>query len=162
MAEIMTDQATPNPTTPRHEIAHAYRSAFEQLTPDTLDDLINLAAPDIVFTDPFNTAHGRDEFRRVFQHMFDTCEAPQFTVTEIAIGKAAVYMRWVMTGQIKGKTALVLNLNGMSELHFDANGLIKKHIDHWDSASQLLQHLPYIGWITRRILRLFQIKMQKR
>lgn len=155
----MADQAMPNPIMTRSEAANAYRKAFEQLTPDTLDNLINLAAPDIVFTDPFNTVYGKDRFRHVFQHMFDTCEAPQFSVTDIAIGEAAVYMRWIMTGQIKGKTGLALNLNGMSELHFDTNGLVKKHIDHWDSASQLLQTLPYIGWITRRILRLFQIKM---
>jgi hypothetical protein len=46
----------------------------------------------------------------------------------------------------------------MSEVHFDANGAISQHIDHWDSASQLLSDLPYIGWITRRILRLFRLK----
>jgi hypothetical protein len=49
----------------------------------------------------------------------------------------------------------------MSEIHFNDDGLVTKHIDHWDSASQLLQTLPYIGWITRRILRLFRLKTPK-
>lgn len=140
------------------DTANSYRKAFEDLTPKTLDHLVALTAPDIIFTDPFNTVHGQDEFRRVFSHMFDTCDNPQFIVSDIAPGSEAIYMRWTMTGQIRGYKNHMLSLDGMSEIHVNENGLVTKHIDHWDSASQLLQTLPYIGWITRRILRLFRLK----
>lgn len=143
------------------DAADAYRYAFEHLTPDTLDDLVALAAADIVFTDPFNTVHGKDGFRQIFAHMFTTCDDPQFVVSDMAAGKRAIYMRWTMTGQISGYPKQVLHLDGMSEIHFNDDGLVTKHIDHWDSASQLLQTLPYIGWITRRILRLFRLKTPK-
>jgi ketosteroid isomerase-like protein len=135
-----------------------YRKAFEGLTPDTLDDLTDLVAENIIFSDPFNHVTGRDQFRRIFAHMFATCDNPRFVVTDAAIGEKAAYLRWQMTGQFKGKRGKAFSLTGMSEVHFDANGAISQHIDHWDSASQLLSDLPYIGWITRRILRLFRLK----
>jgi len=46
----------------------------------------------------------------------------------------------------------------MIEIHVDADGKISKHIDHWDSASQLLRYLPVIGAIIRPILKLFRLK----
>lgn len=143
------------------DAANRYRYAFEQLTPDSLDDLVALAASDIVFTDPFNTVHGKDSFRHVFAHMFATCQNPRFVVSDMAMGADAVYLRWTMTGQIIGYSSLSLHLDGMSEVHFNKDGLVTKHIDHWDSASQLLNQLPYIGWLIRRILRLFRLKTAK-
>lgn len=144
------------------DAANRYRHAFEQLTPETLDDLVALAAADIIFSDPFNTVNGKDGFRHVFAHMFATCQNPQFVVSDMAMGTDAVYLRWTMTGQIIGYTSLSLHLDGMSEVHFNDDGLVIKHIDHWDSASQLLIQLPYIGWLIRRILRLFRLKTAKR
>ena len=51
---------------------------------------------------------------------------------------------------------------GMSEVHVNPQGLICQHIDHWDSASQLIRHLPVIGVIIRPILKLFQLKPVKK
>ena len=139
------------------EILQRYRIAFEGLTPDTLDELARLVAENVIFSDPFNHVTGRDQFRRIFAHMFATCDEPRFIVSDIAIGDKAGYLRWQMTGRFKGKRGKLFSLTGMSEIHIDANGHISQHIDHWDSASQLLSDLPYIGWITRRILKLFQL-----
>jgi len=44
----------------------------------------------------------------------------------------------------------------------DQQGKISQHIDHWDSASQLIRHLPVIGAIIRPILKLFQLKPVKK
>ena len=43
------------------------------------------------------------------------------------------------------------------EIRIDANGRISHHIDHWDSASQLLMVLPVIRAIIRPVMRLFRI-----
>jgi hypothetical protein len=45
----------------------------------------------------------------------------------------------------------------MTEVRVASDGLITHHIDHWDSASQLLQKLPFIGIVARAILRLFRL-----
>ena len=138
--------------------ATQYAEAFSCLTPEGLDRLIELVAEDITFSDPFNTVRGKDGFRRIFSHMFETCHEPHFTVSDIACGKEAAYLRWRMTGRLRSWPRSKLDLEGMSEIRINGDGLIISHIDHWDSASQLLNTLPGIRLIIGSILRLFRIQ----
>ena len=50
----------------------------------------------------------------------------------------------------------------MSEIHIGDDGLVTAHIDHWDSASQLLVRLPLIGLLLRPAMRLFRIRTDGR
>lgn len=143
-------------TTP--DTVTAYAEAFAALTEDNMPGLMALVSDDIVFTDPFNKVFGKDGFEAIFQHMFKTCEDPQFTVSDIASGVNGHYLRWRMTGRLKSWPQTTLMLEGMSEIRLDANGLVSHHLDHWDSASQLLSTLPVIGAIIRPVLKLFQLR----
>ena len=136
----------------------AYVRAFTALTPDNVERLYDLVADDIFFTDPFNVIHGKDGFRRIFDHMFETCDDPRFIVSDVAHSDTASYLRWQMTGKLKSWPYTNLLFDGISEVHVDQQGKISQHIDHWDSASQLIRHLPVIGLIIRPILKLFQLK----
>ncbi len=141
---------------------NAYVKAFTALTPDNVERLYILVADDIFFTDPFNVIQGKDGFCRVFDHMFETCTDPRFTVSDVAHSDTASYLRWQMTGKLKSWPYTNLVFDGMSEVHVDQQGKISQHIDHWDSASQLIRHLPVLGFIIRPILRLFQLKPVKK
>ncbi|MBL6775519.1 MAG: nuclear transport factor 2 family protein, partial [Candidatus Puniceispirillum sp.] len=125
---------------------------------DNVETLYELVAEDVFFADPFNVIHGKAGFRRVFDHMYETCIEPRFTVSDVAHSKTASYLRWQMTGKLKSWPYSKLLFEGMTEVHVDSDGKICKHIDHWDSASQLLQFLPFIGAIVRPILALFRLK----
>jgi len=138
------------------DAARAYAQAFERLAPENLDALIALVDEKVVFRDPFNRTEGKAAFRRIFAHMFTVCEAPRFTVSDIAPGENAVYLCWRMTGRLRSWPRAQFTLDGMSEIHIDRAGLVTAHIDHWDSASQLLSRLPGIGIFIRMILRLFR------
>ena len=138
---------------------NTYVRAFTALTPDNVERLYDLVADDVFFTDPFNIIHDKDGFRRIFDHMFETCNNPVFTVSDVAHSDNASYLRWKMTGKLKSWPHTNLLFEGMTEVHVNPEGLICQHIDHWDSASQLMRHLPVIGTIIRPILRLFQVKM---
>jgi len=144
--------------TSRTKAIDAYATAFGRLTPATLEDLVAMTSPDIIFTDPFNKIHGQDGFRHVFAHMYKTCDDPRFDITDIAHGTAASYIRWRMTAQLKSWPRMALSFDGMTEVHADKDGRITAHYDHWDSASQLLAQLPVIGVLIRRILKLFVVK----
>ena len=48
------------------DIAAAYASAFGALTPDSIDDLLDLLAEDVRFVDPFNDVTGKAGFRAIF------------------------------------------------------------------------------------------------
>jgi steroid delta-isomerase len=142
-----------------HEtLIQAYVDAFVGLTPANADNLYALVTDDVFFSDPFNQITGKAGFKQVFDHMFETCESPRFVVSDIAHSGSVSYLRWQMTGRLKNWPHTALDFTGMTEVHSNANGKISHHIDHWDSASQLLQHLPVIGAFVRPILRLFRLK----
>ena len=138
---------------------NAYVGAFTALTPDNVEKLYDLVAADVFFTDPINVFTGKVGFRRIFDHMFETCTDPRFTVSDVAHSATASYLRWQMTGKLKSWPYTNLLFDGISEVHVDPQGLICQHIDHWDSASQLMRNLPVIGAIIRPMLRLFQVKL---
>ena len=144
------------------DIIDRYVSAFTALRPDTMDELMAMLESDIRFVDPFNDVTGHEGFRAIFEHMFTTCEAPQFHIQDVAVSAASGaprgYIRWRMSGRLKSWPRTELNLEGMSEIHIGRNGLIGAHYDHWDSASQLLVRLPVIGAIIRPILKLFIVR----
>ena len=143
----------------KNHSVNAYVRAFTALTPDNVERLYDLVADDIFFTDPFNVIQGKDGFRCIFDHMFEACTDPRFTVSDVAHSATASYLRWQMTGKLKSWPYTSLLFDGMSEVRVNQQGLICQHIDHWDSASQLMRHLPVIGAIIRPILRLFQIRI---
>ncbi|MGB2069271.1 MAG: nuclear transport factor 2 family protein, partial [Candidatus Puniceispirillaceae bacterium] len=87
---------------------------------------------------------------------------PQFTVSDVVHSTQAdrdvAYLRWRMTARTRGWPSVPLELEGMSEIHITETGLVSHHIDHWDSASQLLSKLPFIGALVRQLMRIFVVK----
>ena len=144
------------------DIITRYADAFAALTPDNMDDLLATVSADVRFVDPFNDVTGKDAFRAIFTHMFDSCEEPRFHIIDIASsdndGARRAYLRWRMSGRIKGWPRTELGFEGMSEVHVGEDGLICLHLDHWDSASQLLARLPVIGAVIRPVMRLFRVR----
>ena len=144
------------------DIIDRYAAAFAGLTPETMDDLMDTLSPQVRFSDPFNDVTGHAGFRAIFAHMFETCEDPRFHILDIAHGSQGggrrAYLRWRMSGRLKAWPRTSLDFEGMSEVHVGGDGLITAHIDHWDSASQLLARLPVIGALLRPVLRLFRVR----
>jgi len=101
--------------------------------------------------------HGRQEFIAIFAHMFEVMDRPAFAILDIAASGQAGYIKWEMTGYLKSRPSFSVKLVGMSELIFDENGLLLAHHDHWDSAHQLLRHIPVGGWFVRKLLGLFAL-----
>ena len=144
------------------KLIDAYVKAFTSLRPGNIDTLLALVEIDVVFVDPFNNLRGKAAFGAVFEHMFETTIEPQFTVSDIALStvrdRHVTYLRWQMTARTKGWPSVPLELEGMSEVHLGDTGLVSHHIDHWDSASQLLSKLPFIGALVRQIMRIFVVR----
>ena len=135
--------------------AHDYASYYERIAPDNLDELKAMLSDEVVFIDPFNKLVGADVMVSVFAKMFETMHEPHFQILDVSLSSERAYLKWRMTGVVKAAPKMDFDILGMSELVFDDDGKVVLHHDHWDSTSQLLSKLPYIGWITRRIGRLF-------
>ena len=132
------------------DAVEAYVRFWETLTPDSLDRLEELAAPDVRFSDPFNDVRGLAGFRAVFEDMFHRVSEPRFRVTGRAVDGDLCFLRWEFTFRGSGRD---WRIDGVSELRFDASGRVVSHVDHWDAAGQLYERLPIIGTVLRFLRR---------
>ena len=135
----------------------AYARFFEKMTPETVCSMRRFLAHDVVFTDPFNTLHGPDAFVAIFTHMYAVMKNPRFDILDVAVSEKAGFIKWRMSGELLSRPSFQLDLKGISEVQFNDAGLVTAHLDHWDSAHQLLAKLPIIGWLVRRLLTLFAL-----
>ena len=123
-----------------------YIDAFEDLTPATLQRLQDCFAEQAHFSDPFNDVRGKAAIRRIFEHMFASCEQPRFVVDESAGDDRLVYLHWHFSF---GAESARRHVEGVSRVRFDADGLVVDHRDYWDTASQLYETIP----VVRRLFR---------
>lgn len=131
----------------KNPIQH-YIECFEQLSPETLDELEACFDEGARFVDPFNDVRGRKAIRRVFEHMFSTCEGPRFSVIESLGADSTVYLRWQFSfGPADARQCI----EGVSRVQFSSQHLVTEHVDYWDAASQLYESLPWLGWLFRAL-----------
>jgi hypothetical protein len=122
-----------------------YCEFFSSLTSDFDDELFEqYFASDSLFQDPFQHVQGRKKIIAVFRHMFKTLENPRFVIKESLLNENSGYIRWEFFYNSK-------SFEGMSHVVFDENALVTSHIDYWDAASNVYEHIPILGSLLRLI-----------
>ncbi len=135
------------------QAAARYQRYYEDLSPATVGDLREIAAPDIRFVDPFNDVTGVDKVVKVMAAGFEDADDLRFDFIDRAAGRPGVwYYRWRCSFRPKRLSGEWV-LEGMSEVSFDAEGRVVEHLDHWDSGRQFYARLPVLGWLVERIRR---------
>lgn len=134
------------------QAAAAYIAFYETLTPRSLDRLTQLCTAEVRFRDPFNEVTGVAAYRAVLEKMFEDLVEPRFIVQDQACSGQVCYLRWTFTFRMSPKGAPWV-IEGMSEVHFDAEGRVTDHLDHWDSGAQFYARLPVVGWLIRWVRR---------
>ena len=124
---------------------------YETLTPGSLARIAEFYAHDAQFKDPFNEVRGRAAIRRVFEHMFETTEAPRFRIVSRLAGEREAFVAWVFAFRALRRA---FEIRGTTHLLFDGRGRVIVHRDYWDAAEELYAKLPLIGavlrWLGRR------------
>ena len=128
----------------------AYVAFFETIRRDNLAALDALVTPDVRFKDPFNDVTGVEKMRTALAMAFDH-GTPRFTVRDKARGAAGAYLLWHYD-QGNG-----FAFDGMSEIHFAADGRISAHIDHWDASTEVYAKLPVLGWLVGLVRRRLKV-----
>ena len=128
----------------------AYIAYYESLNAETVGELNGLCAPNVRFRDPFNDVVGVDKYRAILERMLADVRDPKFVVADWAVSGRTAYLRWDFTFQPRRSRA-PWKFEGMSEIHFDADGKVSVHLDHWDSGAQFFGRLPILGSIIRLI-----------
>lgn len=133
----------------------SYIRLFETMTPQSMETLNEYFASDAVFEDPFNAVQGIAAIQRIFGHMYEVCEHPEFAVLSSALSNDIAWLYWNFTFTYKRRP---MKITGASMVRFNENGLVSMHTDYWDAASQLYEKLPLIGWLVKGLHRLFSVK----
>lgn len=123
---------------------------FEQLTPDSVPQLLQLYAPDARFKDPFNDVRGLPEIERIFRHMYVALDQPHFVITGQVVDGAQAFLTWEFRFRFKRfDTTTLQTVRGASHVVFNAQGLVTLHRDYWDAAEELYEKLPVVGGVMR-------------
>lgn len=155
MSEMPNNSAPVSPPLTLDAALARYGDFHARLAPGNLDELDALAAEDLRFRDPFNDLRGRQAYRHLLAHMFATITEPRFTILDRACSSSAGYLKWRFAGALRGRKFEIV---GMSEIKFDARGMVAEHIDHWDAAAQFYGQIPMIGTLIRLIKKSMTIK----
>ena len=128
---------------------------FEQLTPESVQQLGAIYSPNVWFKDPFNEVRGLPQVQGVFSHMFVALDRPRFVVTDVVAAGGQCFLTWRFEFHLKRfDRATLQTIRGASHLKFTADGLIDFHRDYWDAAEELYEKLPVLGrlmrWLKRR------------
>ncbi len=101
---------------------------YATVSPDSLDRIDALYAPDAGFKDPFNEVRGRQAIRKVFEHMYRQVHAPRFVVhSAVAQGDFAM-LTWTMHYLSSARSADEQSIRGCTELRFDSAGQVALHV----------------------------------
>jgi ketosteroid isomerase-like protein len=125
---------------------------FEHLARADLTRVAEIYRDDARFKDPFNEVRGAPAIARIFEHMFDTLQAPRFVIHEAVAQGSQCFLTWDFAFVRAGGELVV---RGASHLVFADDGRIAMHRDYWDAAEELYEKLPLLGslmrWLKRRI-----------
>ena len=129
--------------------AKAYIQLFEEISQERLIGIETFVSDNIHFKDPFNDLNGIKQFRKLLVKTLLEVKNPQFNVTHKAWSNGVLFLRWSFNGKVKllGNW----NIEGMSEIQFDSEGLVNKHIDYWDASENFYSKLPFVGTVIRII-----------
>ena len=127
---------------------------FEGLAPADLARLPEVYTPDARFKDPFNEVQGTAAIQGIFEHMFNSLEAPRFVIRDIVVQGDQCFLSWDFVFRMKRFRRDEQRIHGGSHLHFAPDGRIAVHRDYWDAAEELYEKLPVLGalmrWLKRR------------
>ncbi|HHS99594.1 MAG TPA: nuclear transport factor 2 family protein [Thiomicrospira sp.] len=133
-----------------------YANVFENLTEHSLLlELLPLFDEQVFFKDPFNQISGKNAVSKLFKHMFLTLHAPKFSVKHFAISEDIGYLHWNFDFYLSKSDFLnqhnLKTIDGMSQVKFNEQGLVEKHIDYWDSGEYVYRQIPILGWFIKQI-----------
>jgi hypothetical protein len=130
-----------------------------------LAELPAIVTDDVQFRDPFNTLRGRAAFAACLHEMLTQLGDLKIVVTHVgplvptsgdsASVTEAHVLRWTFAGRLLRLGNRPWKVTGMSEVHLAADGRVCTHIDYWDAAQGLYEHLPLVGsllrWLRRKL-----------
>ena len=127
-----------------------YRGFLESFSREGLDQLDNLARPDVHFRDPLNDTHDVLGMKRVFAQRFHDVDDPRFIITHQAADGDTCFFRWHYTcrPRLSGRGHPWI-IDGVSEVRLGPDGRAVEHVDYWDAGHYVYERIPLFGYLIR-------------
>jgi ketosteroid isomerase-like protein len=130
---------------------------YEQLQPKDLSRLADIYTADAQFKDPFNTVQGIPAIAGIFNHMFDSLQAPRFVITQQVQQGNQCFVTWdflFAMPQIRGgQTQTIRGASHLVLREDQGTWRVAVHRDYWDAAEELYEKLPVLGSLMRWLKR---------
>jgi steroid delta-isomerase len=132
------------------ERAARVKGYFESLSPESVERMGEVYAPDAYFRDPFNEVTDLAAIQKIFRHMYDPLIDPRFVILETIEEGDRLVLTWDMRFRMrKVRPELERKIHGLSLLRFAPDGRVAYHRDYWDAAGELYAQLPVVGPLMR-------------
>jgi hypothetical protein len=76
-------------------------------------------------------------------------DAPRFQIRHSILEGDDAFIVWDFYFRMKHKAGPELCVRGSSHLHFTPDHKVDHHRDYWDSAEELYEKIPGLGWLIR-------------
>ena len=125
---------------------------FNALRADNTEILDDFYAKNIKFFDPVGKVESLPEMKAYYKNMYKGVESSRFDFKNIANSSAIYFFSWDMylkTPKLNAGEEFVVT--GVSEIHFDEDGLAVFHRDYFDLGEMVYERIPVVGWLVKKI-----------
>lgn len=135
-----------------------YIELLNAIEDDGVEPLASCFSENVRFRDPFNDLGGKTTVVAVFAEIPQQLQHIRFDVTERAYTQrhakhSTALIKWQLSANLKRLAGRPWQVEGCSEIQFNANGLVTAHLDYWDAAHGLYTQIPLIGSLMRALKR---------
>lgn len=131
-----------------------FKDLYQDLSTLEPEQLHQVYANDIVFIDPITTHRGIQSVKDYFAKLISQAQSCEFAIDNtIACEPNAqdidYIVTWTMTLNVPQRSAAI-SLDGITQLRV-CNDRITYHRDYYDLGEMVYEHLPVLGWFTRKV-----------
>lgn len=148
--------AMTSPSTQHTSAQQRLLDFYTTISPNSLNRIFEIYAAEARFKDPFNDVKNPAQIRKIFEHMFESLNKPQFTILQCIAQDNQCFILWDLTFYFKNtQPDTRQTIHGGSHVIFNEEGMVSYHRDYWDAAEELYEKFPLLGsllrWIKRRL-----------
>jgi limonene-1,2-epoxide hydrolase len=137
-------------TAPSANIVQQLEQFYTELGMAQVERLSDIYADDIEFIDPLHHLHGLQDLRSYFEHLLQNTTQCHFEFYSRLIAEGEFSLTWKMQfAHPKLGNGRILSLDGISHIKF--NEKIYYHRDYYDVSAMLHDHIPVIGWLSKKL-----------
>lgn len=133
-------------------VVQQLKQFYEQFSAGTIARLDDVYTPDIEFRDPVHGLRGSLALRNYLRGMALSLQQYSIRYLDEVVGDSSAYLTWELDyAHPRLGGGRLITVRGMSHVRFTAR--VFYHEDSYDLGALAYEHLPGIGFATRRIKR---------